>query len=97
MGSTASGKNAEHSSTWAGTATTAAAEVTLARGTNANVACREFAISNTGSTAMSFSLDGGDTWLPLAAGGAFDWDHPLYAVSVKTAAGTTTYAIVAGY
>lgn len=97
MGTYASGRNAEHIASWVGTASTAAAEVAIARGANSSVAARELAIVNTGAAAMSFSFDGGDTWLPLAVGESFEWHTPVFSVYVKTASGTTTYAIVAGY
>lgn len=96
MGSYAAEKNSENTSNWTGSATTVAAEVVVARGKNAEVKAKTVTIRNTGGVAMSFSLDGGTTWLPLAVGEAFDWEN-VYAISVKTAAGTTTYAIVAGF
>lgn len=97
MGSLAAGKNSGLTATWIGTATTAAGEVVTARGTGSLAPARTITLFNSGGTAMLFSLDDSITWLPLAPGQSFDWDREVYAISVKTAAGSTTYALVAGY
>ena len=97
MGTTASARNADNSASWTGTASVTAAEVAIARGANAHVYAREVSLLNSGSASMLFSVNGGDTWLPLGAGQSFDWFSPLYSVYVKTASGTTTYALIAGY
>lgn len=65
---------------------------------SAQVPAKTVSIFNSGLVDLLICLSGDDaTFLTIPPGSCFDWHRQLYAVTMKTTSGTTSYSLAAGY
>jgi hypothetical protein len=57
---------------------------------------RPISLKNLGGATLYWSIDDGDTWIPLEPGESFDWNHGIYAFRFRTYEASANYCIVYG-